>query len=336
MSNPTGFQREDTMIYTIEAPANAALKSINFFLVDHAEGVYLIDAGIDNDACWEAFMNVMQQHNFTVSDLKGVILTHHHPDHVGLVHRIKKLNQELKVYAHPLAIPYITHDKEFLTQRISFFEKLYAEMDGMPEAAKQIEKFNTSFVNNEAFRIDSDIELLQEGDTILNFKVLDVPGHAPDHILLYDPKRKWAIAGDLVIAHMSTNAIIEPDASGRLIPTVTQQLQSLRRCLSLDVNVLFVGHGKLVHTPKEVIEDKVARIEHKLERIMNLISEGYDTAGSIARLYYKDMFEKQFFWVMSEVIGLLAHLEHTLCVVSSNTDGIYHYTLMRRDSNVSS
>jgi glyoxylase-like metal-dependent hydrolase (beta-lactamase superfamily II) len=330
------FQREETIIYIIEAPANATLKSINFFLVEHAEGVYLIDAGMDNDACWEAFMQVMQRHNYSISDLKGVILTHHHPDHVGLVHRIRKLNQELKVYAHPLAIPYITHDKEFLAHRISFFEKLYAEMDGMPEAAKQIEKFNASFVTNEAFRIDGGIELIQEGDTILDFTVLDVPGHAPDHILLYDHKRKWAIVGDLVIEHMSTNAIIEPDASGRLIPTVTQQLQSLRRCLSLDVNVMFAAHGKLVDAPKAVIEDKISRIEHKLERIMNLISEGYDTAGSIARLYYKDMFEKQFFWVMSEVIGLLAHLERTVCVVSSKTDGIYHYALVRRDSNVSS
>ncbi|MEX2104625.1 MAG: MBL fold metallo-hydrolase [Bacilli bacterium] len=331
MSNLTGFQREETMIYIIEAPANPALKTINFFLVDHAEGVYLIDAGMDNDACWEAFMQAMQQLEFSIADLKGVILTHHHPDHVGLVHRIRKLNHELKVYAHPLAISYITHDKEFLEQRIAFFEKLYMEMDGMPEATKQIEKFKTSFINSETFRIDRDIELIQEGDTILNFSVFDVPGHAPDHILLYDPMRKWAIVGDLVIEHMSTNALIEPDASGRLIPTVTQQLASLKRCLSLDVNLLFTAHGKVVHSPKAVIEDKISRIEHKLERVMNLIRAGHDTAGSIARLYYKDIFEKQFFWVMSEVIGMLDHLERGFNIVSQKIDGIIHYTLTRSD-----
>lgn len=170
----------------------------------------------------------------------------------------------------------------------------------------------------------------------LNFAVLDMPGHAPDHILLYDPKRKWAIVGDLVIEHMSTNAIIEPDASGRLIPTVTQQLESLKRCLTLDVNLLFTAHGRVVHTPKAIIEDKISRIEHKLERVMNLIRAGNDTAGGIARLFYKDIFEKQYFWVMSEVIGLLAHLERSGYVVSRKTDGIYHYTIMRRDSNDSS
>lgn len=335
MSKLTGFQQGKTLIYMIEAPADAALKTINSFLVHHAEGLYLIDAGMDNDACWGAFNQAMEQLDFSAADLSGIILTHHHPDHVGLVHRIRKLNPQVKVYAHPLAIPYITHDKEFLGNRIAFFEKLYSEMDGMPEAAEQLEKFRASFIKNEAFRIDGDIELIQEGDNLLNFKVIDVPGHAPDHILLYDSDGKWAVAGDLVIEHMSTNAIIEPDAGGRLIPTVTQQLASLERCLSLDVQLLLTGHGRVIHSPNPVIEDKISRIKHKLERIMNLIRAGCDTAGSMARLYYKDIYVNQFFLVMSEVIGLLDHLERTGYVVRRKSDGVYHYSLTRRGSNES-
>lgn len=328
MSNLCGFQRGGTSIYAIEAPGDAALRTINSYLVVHAAGLYLVDAGLDNAACWEAFMRVMHELDYSIRDLKGIILTHHHPDHVGLVHRIRKVHAGVSVYAHPLAVPYITHDKVFLKNRIRFFERLYGEMDGMPDGEKQIEKFKSSLIKSEAFRIEGDITLIQEGDTVIDFTVLHVPGHAPDHIMLYDPKRQWAIAGDLVIEHMSTNAIIEPDAGGNLLPTLTQQLSSLQRGLSLKADIWFTGHGKAVRDPQTVIRSKIARIEQKLERIRQFMREGYDTAGSMARLYDKEIYENQFFLVISEVIGLLDHLERAGLVYRRKIDGIYHYGLI--------
>ena len=335
MSNAMSFERSGTVITVIDAPGNSELRTINSYLVAHASGLYLVDAGMDKASCWEAFIRVLQQQGYQVEDVKGIILTHHHPDHVGLVHRIRKLHPSVRVYAHPLALPYITYDKDFLNKRINFFEQLYREMDSMPDAVKQIEKFKASFIANEAFRIEGDITIIQEGDSLLDFIVLDVPGHAPDHILLYDPVRKWAIVGDLVIEHMSTNAIIEPDAKLSLIPTVTQQLSSLQRCLQLDMNLMFTGHGIVIHDPKPVIASKIAKMEQKLDKMQQLIADGYDTAGRIARLYEKDVYERQFFLVISEVIGLLTHLEQVGCVVRRKVYGIYHYAVTRRDSGVS-
>src|SRR5690606_11550978 len=142
-----------TSIYLIEAPGDSALRTINSYLIVHPEGLYLVDAGWNNEACWEAFKKVMHQLDYSIGDLKGIILTHHHPDHVGIVHRIRKQHPSVEVYAHPLAIPYITQDKEFLNNRIAFFERLYREMDSMPDGAKQIDKFKSSMSTNEAFRI---------------------------------------------------------------------------------------------------------------------------------------------------------------------------------------
>jgi Zn-dependent hydrolases, including glyoxylases len=333
MSSVTGIQRGETIVYPIEAPADASLRTINSYLIVHADGLFLIDAGLNNDACWNAFMQVMRKLDYAIEEISGVILTHHHPDHVGTVHRIRKHNKSVKVYAHPLAIPYVTQDQTFLSRRIAFLDRLYREMDGMPEAADQIEKFKSSLVQNKAFRMDGDIERLQEGDRLLDFSILDAPGHAPDHILLYDPNRKWAFVGDLVIEHMSTNAIVEPDAEGRLIPVVTQQLASLKRCLDLDANLLFTGHGQVIREPKTVIEEKIARISHKQERMINWIREGYVTAGSMARLYDKETFRKQFFLVMSEVVGVLDHLERTGRVAKHLSEGIYHFELTGRSSS---
>ncbi len=327
MASMNRYQRQGTTIYAIEAPEDTALRSVNAFLVVHADGLYLIDSGWDNEACWNAFLQALQELGYAIPDLRGIILTHHHPDHAGFVHRIQKLNKAVSVHAHPLAIPYITHDKPFLIQRIRFFDTLYREMDGMPDAERQIQKFEAAYSKSEAYRIEGEIERLQEGDVILDFKVLDVPGHAPDHIMLYDAERRWAIVGDLVISHMSTNAIIEPDANGNLIPTVTQQLTSLKRLSALDVDLLFTGHGDVMPAPQAAIRSKIDRVEQKLDRIANYIRDGYTTAGSMARLYDRAVYEKQYFLVMSEVIGMLDHLERTGRVVSRRSGGIYHYAL---------
>jgi len=335
MNSLTAYQRNKTTVYAIEAPSNAALRTINFYLVDHDGALCLVDAGMDNDACWDTFTMVMQELDYAIADLASVILTHHHPDHVGLVHRIRERNPKLKVYAHPLAIPYLTQDRSFLTNRLSFFEKLYRSMDGMPEAERQMERWRASIDEQEPFRLSGDIDCVRDGDSILDCAVLDVPGHAPDHVLLHDPLRKWAFAGDLVIEHMSTNAVIEPDANGRLLPTVTQQIASLKRCLSLDVNLLFTGHGTVIREPQAAIESKLTRIEQKMERMMSFIRDGYATAGSIVRTYARDTLDKQYFLVISEVVGMLDHLERTGHVVSRLKNGVYHYALTRRDYDVS-
>lgn len=329
------IERMGITVHMIEAPANEALRTINSFLLEHKDGIYLIDAGMNNEACWEAFMKVMNQLQVAITDLQGIILTHHHPDHVGLVHRIRRLHPAVQVYAHPLTVPYVTDNTDFLTQRIAFFERLYSEMDGMPEAARQIEQFKRSYRENKAFRIEGDITLIQEGDAIIDLAVYDVPGHAPDQIMLVDALRRWAFVGDVVIEHMSTNAIIEPDAQMRLLPTLTQHLNSLERCLALDVDLLFTGHGVIIDSPKTVIASKIARIEHKLERILHLIRDGYDTAGSMVRLYDKEIVDRQYFLVMSEVVGILDHLERRGDVARRKIDGIYHYALTRRDTYVS-
>ncbi len=325
MSDFTSLHQGETRIHHVKAPANPTLKTYNFYLVEHSEGLYLIDAGMNNEHCEKAFMHMLQKLNFTMEDLNGIILTHHHPDHVGLVHRIQRRNPNIKVYAHPASIPYITQDKEFLVERIAFFEEMYHVMDAMPDAHRQIEEMKKSLVANEPLRIEGDIELIQEGDQILDFNVVEVPGHAPDQIMLYDPNKKWAFVGDLVIEHMSTNAIIEPDREGRLLPTVTQHLESLYRCLSLKAMRLFSGHGDVIQETESVIQNKIARLQQKQERIMNLIRAGYRTAGEMARFYYQDNYKQQFFLVMSEVIGLLDHLERTGRIVSRKMRGKYHY-----------
>ncbi|MDQ7863591.1 MBL fold metallo-hydrolase [Peribacillus frigoritolerans] len=79
-------------IYPIIAPSALSLKSINFYLVKQDESLTLVDAGMNDDVCWNALQQTLNANGFTVGDITEILLTHHHGDHVGLVNRITELH----------------------------------------------------------------------------------------------------------------------------------------------------------------------------------------------------------------------------------------------------
>src|SRR5699024_12104192 len=91
-------------VYPIIVPIKSNLKSVNFYLVKNNDSITLIDAGYDNDECWEALHQVLADIGLSIYDVERIILIHHHIDHVGLVNRIFMLIN-ISVYAHEKYIP---------------------------------------------------------------------------------------------------------------------------------------------------------------------------------------------------------------------------------------
>ncbi len=65
---------------------------------------------------------------------------------------------------------------------------------------------------------------LQLSDTLLNFKVLDVPGHTLEHIAFYEPTKQWLFCGDTLFGA----------GCGRLFEgSPTQMLTALKKLAAL-------------------------------------------------------------------------------------------------------
>ncbi len=230
-------------VIPIVVPVSSSLRSVNFYLIKSEQSLILIDAGFNNGDCWNALQNTLMDKDLSITDLTHIFLTHHHIDHVGLVNPI--VNQHpIPVYAHRAAFPRLKRDKRFMQMRIDFFSKLYEQMGCGEAGKKQVEYLVQLLHKNKHHRIESDLLDIKE-QLLLHFDIIEVPGsYAPDQVAFYNKNEQQLFAGDLLIEHISSNALIEPDRFGKRMKTLIEHEQSLRSCLSLPVHSTYSGHGK--------------------------------------------------------------------------------------------
>lgn len=316
--------KEDCSVYPIIVPTKNSLRTFNFYLLEETDSLSLIDTGVDSEECWEYLIRIMTEKGFTIHDLTRIIITHNHQDHIGLVNRISSI-REIPVYAHVESIHRLKRDKEFFSLRIEFFKKLYREMGCGDYGEQQVQKLKNAVRDNEKNKILADIFPLIDSDTVAGLQVIETPGHSPDHLIFFDEQRKWLFGGDHLISHISSNALVEPDREGKRKLTLIEYVESLKKCLKLDIETVFPGHGELIYNHKELINTRLKGINKKSEKILRLIESGISTANQLAYTYYKHHYHSEFPLVMSEIIGHLDYLEMLKKIQKELKDGLWQY-----------
>lgn len=319
------ISKEGCSVYPIIFPTHLYnLRSFNFYILEEAGTLSLIDSGVDSEECWETFIRTMTENGFTLRDLTRIIITHSHQDHVGLINRITSIN-EIPVYAHKESIHCLKRDNNFFSLRVEFFRQLYQKMGCGTSGEKQVQKLKEAVRGNEKNKIKGDILPLNDSDTIAGLQVIETPGHSPDHLVFFDSHRKWLFIGDHLINHMSSNALVEPDRTGRRILTLIQYEDSLKKCLNLDIEIAFSGHGELIRNYKGLITTRLSRIHKRAEKILLLVASGISTATQLAVAYFKELYQSEFSLVMSEIIGYLDYLEMQNKIQKELKDEVWHY-----------
>ena len=302
------------------------LKTVNFFLFKRENSLSLIDAGWNKEDCWKALNHALRNNGFSLTDLTEIILTHHHIDHIGLVNRIVS-QHPIPVYTSPLSIPRLQRDKDFLEMRIEFYQKLYQEM-GCGETAKdRIAYLKKAAFDNKGNTLQADIRGITS-KSLFNLDIVEIAGHAPDQLAFWNQRESWLFAGDLLLEHISSNALVEPDEFGKRLPTLSQHIKSLQKCMELDVSLVYPGHGNLIKNPNDLIKKRLERTEAKCQRLIKLIKSGITTASDIAVTWYKNTYYEQFGLVMSEIIGHLDYLEMQEKIEKQLINGVWQYKVV--------
>jgi len=108
------------------------------------------------------------------------------------------------------------------------------------------------------------------------FEAVPTPGHAPDHVCLFERARGWLFSGDLFIHERVTHA--------RDVEDVWLHVESLRRVLALAPRLMLCAHAGVVRDPVPAIRAKIAFWEDLAGRARALAERGQPIAVIAARL----------------------------------------------------
>ncbi|WP_141334210.1 MBL fold metallo-hydrolase [Paenibacillus sp. tmac-D7] len=313
--------------HQITLPTLLPVGPVNVLVIERNGKLTLIDAGINTDEAFAILQSSLGNLGYSLTDLERIVLTHHHPDHIGLINRIAE-RCKIPVLAHPLAVPRLTRDPEYLSFRCDFFDTLYREMGCGELGAQRIEQMKRSMVENKHEKVTAEIIEVDEGGNIQGLDSLEpiyAPGHSPDHLMFYDRQRKVMAAGDHLLPKISSNALVEPDIDGNRLPSLALYRESLLKCRELAADIVFPGHGEAFGQHAALIDSRLSRMDEKADRVKELIKLRAKTPFELAKEMYPTEYRRQFTFVMSEVIGMLDYMETNLQIEKVFSNHVWSY-----------
>ena len=146
------------------------------------------------------------------------------------------------------------------------------------ESWPSLEACKFSLKGETGWRAVLDGDRIRAGDRSL--RVLHTPGHAADHICLWDESRREIYAGDMVIA--GTTVMIPAGRGGNL----RQYLASLERLAALNALRIYPGHGEVIDDADRVIESYLAHRRSRETEILEAVRAGVvETDAIVSRVY---------------------------------------------------
>jgi endoribonuclease LACTB2 len=121
-------------------------------------------------------------------------------------------------------------------------------------------------------------EIATEGATL---RALWTPGHAGDHLCFYMSEEKALFTGDVVLGAGTT--VIPADGD------LVDYLESLRRLLELDLDVIYPAHGPAIRDPRRKIHEYIAHRELREQQILDVLAVAPETVAGIVERVYSDV-----------------------------------------------
>ena len=192
----------------------------------------------------------------TIKDLRVEqnFITHHHEDHTGNIEVIQN-HFQCPTYASQLCVDIMKSPPN-----ISFAQKI--TWGNRPSNTNIIVKEN--FIKTENY----------------HFELIPIPGHAADMMALYEANQGWLFSADLWVNDF-IRIFMRPESMG-------QQIDSLKKVLELDFDVLLCSHNPKFKNGKELVKKKLIFFEYFYETVADLHRKGFSVKSIIKKMKLKE------------------------------------------------
>lgn len=319
-------------VFWLRMPLPFQLDHINLWLLRDGDGWTIVDTGFPDDgvrATWSQIIAGLD------GPVKRLIVTHFHPDHLGLASWLMEQT----------GAPLWMTSGEFLTAHVVWNEVAGHGARFMVEQFRQhgldaarLAKFEQrgSGYRKAVPALPEYYHRLKAGDIAAvdgkKWQILIGHGHAPEHMSLYCAELNVLISGDMLLPRISTNISVfaaTPDADA--LGWFLDSLDDLAREIPEETLVL-PSHG----LPFSGVQSRVAALHaHHEERLGALETSCEQVPKSAAELlavlFQRALDTHQTMFAMGEAIAHLNYLEQAGRLSrTTGADGVIRYLRLQQ------
>lgn len=317
---------KDIYLNEVTLPKNP-LKALNCFIIKSGDRTLVIDSGFDHPETEKMFFAGLEEVGAEVGKT-DMFLTHLHADHSGLAAKFKN-KYEGKIYCSAIDTEYINK------MNVDLYSQNFVPILKSMGINAEVDFFETH--PGLVYCIKEPIETIisKEGDKIsigdYDFEVIDVSGHTPGHLALYDKKHKILFGGDHILNKITPNISFWDFKFGDILGTY---LKNLDKIYSMDINIVFSAHRNIIENPKLRIDELKKHYADRNKEVLELLKQGekfnsVQIASKMKWDYRANNFEEfpnnQKWFATGEALANLEHLRAKNLATCEFVNGVVFY-----------
>ena len=263
-------------IYLVEVPLpKNPLKALNCYFIKNGENILVVDSGFDHEESEKVFFEALEELGAQVGKT-DMFLTHLHADHSGLALKFKNKYQG-KVYCSQIDTDYINKMKH----------ELYADRFVPTLKVMGIEPDFKFFETHPGLvyciKGKLDTTIVKDGDKIdfgyYNFEVIDLSGHTPGQVGIYDKNHKILFSGDHILNKITPNISFWDFKYEDILGTY---LKNLDKVYNMEVDTIYSAHRGIIDNPKLRIDELKKHYADRNAEVYNLLKEVEENSNEIS------------------------------------------------------
>jgi len=315
-------------VFWLRMPLPFQLDHINLWLLRDGDAWVIVDTGFPDDegrANWERIIERLG------GPVRRVIVTHFHPDHLGLASWLmEKTGATLLMTTGEFLTAHVVwnevggHGARFMVEQ---FRQHGLDAERLAKFAKRGSGYRKAMP-----ALPDYYQRIKAGDAVTvdgrEWRIIIGHGHAPEHMSLYCAELGVLISGDMLLPRISTNISVfaatpDADALGWYLESLDELAGNIP-----EKTLVLPSHG----LPFYGVQDRVAALHaHHDDRLRALESSCEQAPQSAAdlleTLFQRALDTHQTMFAMGEAIAHLNYLEQAGRLSRmTDADGVIRYT----------
>lgn len=297
-------------IARVPIPVPLPVETTNCYVLDSGDGLVIIDAGMDTPEARDAWDGAIRQLHLRETPVRGIFVTHFHPDHLGLaawlsdrleapVRMIQGETETARQYLRPWTDGDWDQFRSFYTMHGLSREQTRAWWD--------LEQ-----VFRHGLTMPAHVDPIHAGRTEclggLRMAFLEQGGHTEHQGLVWLPERRILFTGDQVLARITPNVSVWPQSGAN---PLNEYLQSLHRLKALNAGLALPAHEAQIDHLNARIDVLFEHHRQRNERVLQLLTPGGQTGLELThQLFDRPLHDYQLRFALGETLAHVEYLRH--------------------------